>query len=106
MVRLHNLGDDVNQSHRSQISSLRRSAGEIMGGLAQALGTRRLESDGGLSVVQLKRAMRGAAFALGALFALRAEGGLPEAAFAEIHDTVESLQADILEELRRLRGQG
>ena len=43
-----------------------------MGGLAQALSHRdRDAEDHGLRVVQLKRALRGAAFARGALFPLR-----------------------------------
>ena len=78
---------------------------EISGGLAQALG---FDDDdefaAGLCVVQLKRALRGAAFALGALFPLRADGLIDESIFEELHATLEGLQSDIYDELRRRRG--
>ena len=75
---------------------------EISGGLAQALS---FEDDdefaAGLCVVQLKRALRGAAFAPGALFPLRADGLIDEGVFKELHATLEGLQSDIYDELRR-----
>jgi len=75
----------------------------MMGGLAQALGSRHFEPLSGLSLVQLKRALRGAAFAIGMLFPLRAEGVLGAAEFDELIATLESLRNDIYAELSRLR---
>ena len=54
--------------------SLLDAAGEMLGGLAQALGSPDCEPPSGLPLVQLKRALRGAAFAFGMLFPLRADG--------------------------------
>ena len=54
-------------------------------------------------MVQLKRALRGAAFAPGALFPLRADGVIDEGIFQELHATLEGLQSDIYDELRRRR---
>lgn len=106
MLRLHDLFSDFEGPPTSHIDTLHYSAGEIMGGLAQALGTRDMGLDFGLNVVQLKRALRGAAFAFGALISLRAEEVLDDTVFAELRDTVKSLEADILDELRRLRDEG
>jgi len=106
MLRLHDLFKDFEGPRTSHVDILHYSAGEIMGGLAQALGTRDMGLDFGLNVVQLKRALRGAAFAFGALISLRAEGILDETVFAELRDTIKTLEADILDELRRLRDEG
>lgn len=59
------------------------------------------EDRDGWGRVQLRRALRGAAFARGALFALRGEGVIDPATFDELRHTVESLRADILGELKR-----
>lgn len=59
----------------------------------------------GLAVVQLKRALRGAAFAFGALFALAREGDVDDRAFDELRNTIEGLQDDIFAELQRFRGE-
>ena len=90
----------------STLTLLFRSAGEIMGGLAQALSRDEELEDllgVGLSIVQLKRSLRGAAFAGGALFPLRSDGVLDEAAFKELHDTIRGMETDIFAELGRLR---
>ena len=80
IMRLHKLLGSGREERRqtdktesgSHESVLLHGAGEIMGGLAQALGAvSEFEPILGLSVVQLKRAIRGAAFAQGALFPLR-----------------------------------
>ena len=77
---------------------------DLSGGLAQALSfDDHDEFAAGLCVVQLKRSLRGAAFALGALFPLRADGLIDENAFNELHGTLEGLQSDIYDELRRRR---
>ena len=57
----------------------------------------------GLAIVQLKRALRGAAFALGALLPLRADGTLDEAAYKELRDAIRGIEADTYGELARLR---
>jgi hypothetical protein len=75
----------------------------MLGGLAQALGDSDFEPPCGLALVQLKRALRGAAFAFGMLFPLRADGFLAPAAFDELSVTLKSLQDDIYAELARLR---
>jgi hypothetical protein len=102
-------------------NALLHGAGEIAGGVAQAFGQRSLFSakeDGaatlansgfppvlGMAFSQLKRAMRGAAFALAALSPLRADGTLSDSTFRELHDTIFKLQTDIFTELGRLRQQ-
>jgi len=69
----------------------------------QALGSDDAQPVSGLSVVQLKRALRGAAFALGALFPLRTDGTLDQSAFDELRDTIQGLQTDVFAELCRFR---
>ncbi len=119
MLRLHGLLKDGTNAAGSHQDVLLHAAGEIVGGLAQALGGRpqfspheteplsREASDwqpmSGLSVVQLKRALRGAAFALGALLPLKASGALDQAAFQELHAALHRLQNGIYAELSRLR---
>jgi hypothetical protein len=103
LLRLHELFK--NEPHtRSGIGTLTQGTLEISGGLAQALS---FEDDDdfarGLAVVQLKRALRGAAFAIGALFPLRHDGLIDNTVFKELHATVEGLQSDIFDELRRRR---
>ena len=125
MLRLHKLLGSETEAAGSHPDILLQGAGDMLGGLAQALGEPfQFSSDGaptegwsgtvpfsvsdfqplpGLSVVQLKRALRGAAFALGALFPLRANGALDQAAFDELHHTIQDLQTDVFAELSRLR---
>jgi len=125
MLRLHKLLGSETEAADSHQDILLHGAGDMLGGLAQALGgLSQFSSDGaptegwsgtvsfpvsdfqpapGLSVVQLKRALRGAAFALGALFPLRANGALEQAAFDELHNTIQQLQTDVFAELSRLR---
>jgi hypothetical protein len=119
MLRLHKLFGSETGVAGSHQDALLHGAGEMLGGLAQALGGSTLVSSAedetnpfsdsgfqpmlGLSVVQLKRALRGAAFALGALFPLRTAGLLDRAAFDELHETIEGIQTDIFAELSRLR---
>jgi hypothetical protein len=74
-----------------------------MGGLAQALGTEDWQPPPALAVPQLKRALRGAAYAQGALFSLRAEGIASEEIFNELRATLQTLEHGTLDELRRLR---
>jgi hypothetical protein len=83
--------------------SLLGATGEMLGGLAQALGGPNYEPLSGLALVQLKRALRGAAFALGMLFPLRADGQLSPDVFDQLSSTLKSLQDDIYAEVARLR---
>ena len=103
LMRLHELIPHEAEAGGS-FGAFMTGAYEISGGLAQALS---FEDDdefsAGLCVVQLKRALRGAAFALGALFPLSADGVIDESAFQELHATLEGLQSDIYDELRRRR---
>jgi hypothetical protein len=89
-----------------QIEALLQGVGDMMGGLAQALGPDDMPSMRGLSIVQLKRALRGAAFALGSLFPLKSAGILDQSTFKELHDAIEQLQTDIFAELTRFRRHG
>jgi hypothetical protein len=76
-----------------------------MGGLAQALSDYGDDEDDldlyGLRVVQFKRALRGAAFARGALFPLRP--ALTADQFDPLHGTLRQMEQDIFQELGRLR---
>ncbi len=75
-----------------------------MGGLAQALTDRDHDAlDFGLRVVQLKRALRGAAFAKGALFPLRSTVGAEQS--DELFRTLKQMETDILSALGRLRSE-
>ncbi len=103
LMRLHELLPPETRSPGST-GVLMGGACDISGGLAQALS---FPDDDefvtGLCVVQLKRSMRGAAFAQGALFPLRADGLIDEGTFKELYATLKGLQNDIYEELRRRR---
>ena len=57
----------------------------------------------GLALVQLKRALRGVAFARGALYPLRMEGRLSESDFEELQATLKQLDEGIFEQLSRIR---
>jgi hypothetical protein len=85
------------------IETLLQGVGDMMGGLAQALGPDDLPPMRGLSIAQLKRALRGAAFAMGSLFPLEAARILDRAAYDELHATIDQMQTEIFAELTRLR---
>ncbi len=53
--------------------------------------------------MQLKRALRGAAYVLGALIALKHEGIIQDATWDQLNNTTQQLESDILEELHSLR---
>ena len=75
-----------------------------MGGLAQAVSERDEDIDDyGLRVVQVKRSLRGLAFARGAMFPLRS--AVPDEKWKEIYGTVEQLEHDVFAELTRLRAE-
>lgn len=78
----------------------------MSGGLVQALSINEYDIDGlqrGLALVQLKRALRGAAFARGALYPLHMEGRLSESDFEELQATLKQLDEGIFEQLSRIR---
>jgi hypothetical protein len=102
LMRLHLLSRR-DEGKSSSFETLMHGACEISGGLAQALGPHGGELPVGLCVVQLKRSLRGAAFALGSLFPLRSEGRIKEDVFEELHTTLQGLQSDVYDELRRQR---
>ena len=117
MLRLCNLFDSKQKTADSNEDILLQGVGDMAGGLAQAIGvsdrgsyekdnaasfpSSELRFTVGLSVVQFKRALRGAAFALGALFPLRDSGVFDRPTFDELYKTIEQLQTDIFAELRR-----
>ena len=103
MLRLRELLGTGAEAAGSHLDVLLGGAGDMMGGLAQALGSDDFRPLSGLSMVQLKRALRGAAFALGALFPLRTDGTLDEPAFNELRQTIQTLQTEIFAELCRIR---
>jgi len=84
--------------------TLYQGAGDAMGGLAQALSHRNRDAaDYGLRVVQLKRALRGAAFARGALFPLRSTMSAEQ--FDELLRTLQQMETDIVFELGKVRSE-
>jgi len=54
-------------------------------------------------LVQLKRALRGAAFALGALIPLREEPVLDKTVLQELRHSIQCMEAEILDELQRIQ---
>jgi hypothetical protein len=99
---LDTLFRDADPRHASSLGTLYRGAGDAMGGLAQALSHRDHDApDFGLCVVQLKRALRGAAFARGALFPLRSTISAEQ--FAELFRLLEQLETDIVSGLGKVR---
>jgi hypothetical protein len=88
------------------VDTLMHGAGDIRGGLAQALMPQVTKLDGlnrGLALVQLKRALRGAAFAKGALWPLRAAAVLSWDHCDELRRDLQQLEDGIRGELARIR---
>ena len=103
MLRLHDLFKVEIDERSRHLFVLHHGAGEIMGGLAQAMGRWGVDVDSGLGLVQLKRASRGAAFAGGALWPLRSEGVIEDSVYDELRETIQGLETEIREELRCAR---
>ena len=102
LVRLHSLFGDAGL--QSAVQTLYQGAGDMLGGLAQALSDRDHAPESyGLRVWQLKRALRGAAFARGALFPLRST--LTAEQFDELFHTLQQMESDIVSELGNLRSE-
>jgi hypothetical protein len=105
LQHLHTVFRHTDEQFAPALHTLFQGAGDVMGGLVQAL-TRHGEveaDDHGLRVTQLKRALRGAAFAWGALFPLRPAVSAEQ--FDELHRTLEQLKQDVFHELARLRAE-
>lgn len=101
-MRLHELFKGKSDAPEAAMHSLMQGAGDLCGGLAQAL-SERIEGfdDRGLRIVQLKRALRGAAFARGALFNL--SGAIPKTEFHALHDALDEISDEVYNELGRAR---
>jgi hypothetical protein len=101
---MHTVFHNEDRQLAASLSTLFQGAGDAMGGLAQALSGRADDSgDLGLRVVQLKRALRGAAFARGALFSLRPAVSAEQG--EEFQRRLDKLGQDILHELTRARSE-
>ena len=91
----------------ANLDTLMRNAMEITGGLAQTLPLPPAyeidDSKAGHSLVQLKRALRGAAFVRGALFLLRSEKVVTEEEFRRFMDEADAISAQITDLLRTIR---
>jgi hypothetical protein len=103
-VRLDTILGDQDPRFAPLSATLYQGAGDAMGGLAQALSDRDHDAeDYGLRVVQLKRALRGAAFARGALFPLRSSISAEQ--FDELFRVLEQMETDIVSELGKVRSE-
>ncbi len=101
---LHTVFRDADARFAASLRPLFQGAGDAMGGLAQALSAHGDDADDyGLRVVQLKRGLRGVAFARGALLALRpaASAGQCE----ELQHRLAELGQGIFQELTRVRSE-
>ena len=104
LERLDSLFRDEDPRFAPSLGMLYQGAGDAMGGLAQALSHRDDDAeDYGLCVVQLKRALRGAAFARGALFPLRSTMSAEQ--FDELFRTLQQMETDIVSELGKVRSE-
>jgi hypothetical protein len=104
LTRLHKAFRGADPRHSASLSTLFQGAGDAMGGLAQALSMRGDDPDDyGLRIVQLKRALRGAAFARGALFPLRS--AIPAGQWDELMKITSNLEKDVFQELARVRSE-
>jgi hypothetical protein len=107
LQHLHELFGNTDASFEPSLRTLFQGSGDVMGGLAQALSEREFDEDDyddyGLRVVQLKRALRGAAHARGALFSLKAAVTTDQ--FDELTRTLRQMEQDVFAELARVRSQ-
>ncbi len=104
MVHLHSVFRDADDQAAPSLHTLFAGAGDMVGGLAQALsGHEKDIDDYGLCVIQLKRALRGAAFARGALFSLRPSVSAEKC--SELIRTAGELEKGIFRELGRVRSE-
>jgi hypothetical protein len=87
----------------SVLHTLFEGAGNLCGGLAQALSHPEEYDDRGLCIVQLKRALRGLAFARGALFNVP-KSAMPDGEFDTLYGTLGEMEKEAFAELARRRG--
>jgi hypothetical protein len=104
LARIDSFLHDQNPRLAPALGTLSQVAGDAKVGLAQALSPRDQDAgDHGLRVVQLKRALRGAAFACGALFPLRSTVSAEQ--FHELYRMLEQIEAGIVSELDKVRSE-
>ncbi len=104
LEHLDSLFHDEGPRSAPALGLLYQGAGDAMGGLAQVLSHRDHDAgDYGLRVVQLKRALRGAAFARGALFPLRSNMSAEQ--FDDLFRTLHQIETDIVSELGKVRSE-
>jgi len=106
LLDFHNLARGHNGANK-HFDQLLRNACEIGGGLAQALPLpppyELDEFDAGLALLQLKRAMRGAAFVTGALHLLVADDVIDRSQFKVFVDRSEAIATEIVDLMRTIR---
>jgi hypothetical protein len=106
-VRVYGLLGAGDQAQGSHVSVLLSGLADLTGGLAQALLEPRSEIFEGVhrgwSLAQFKRALRGAAFAQGALFPLQAEGRISKADLEGLRETLTQISDAVHDELARVR---
>jgi hypothetical protein len=104
MEQLHGVFRGAGPQFGSSLHTLFAGAGDMVGGLAQAL-SKHVEDidDYGLRVTQLKRALRGAAFARGALFSLRPAATAEQ--YEELIRSAAQLEQHLFQELSRVRSE-
>lgn len=105
---LHAAFRDADPQFESWLRTLFQGAGDAMGGLAQALSERDNDDADdpdayGLRIVQLKRSLRGVAFARGALLPLKP--AISAGQCEELLRITRQLEKDILQEMSRLRSE-
>ncbi len=104
LVRLDKIFPDDGPRPGPALDTLLQGAGDAMGGLAQSLSRRGHDAVSyGLRVVQLKRALRGTAFARGALFPLRSTMSAEHS--EELFRTLKQMETDIVSELSKVRSE-
>jgi hypothetical protein len=106
LMGFYDLAERLGERPQS-LDILMRNCMEVTGGLAQVLPLPPSyeidDSKAGHSLIQLKRALRGAAFVRGALFLLRGEKLLDEAQFHAYHDETDAISKQIVELIRTVR---
>ena len=106
--RLHPVIRKHRDKHDVSLRTLFQGAGELMGGLSHAIASCDDEEEYGrdpnpvgLHIVQLKRALRGASFARGALFQLRQT--VDKATIDELHEILKGMNRDVFQLLGKIR---
>ena len=106
LMKFYAIADRADQ-RSANLDTLLRNAMEVTGGLAQTLPLPpAYEIDdikAGLGLVQLKRALRGAAFVRGTLFLLRSEKAITEEEFRGFIDETDAISTQITDLLRTIR---